>query len=137
MSPSPAFPLPPPPPPPPPDAGEPSLSFPTPLPMSSPDAAEPHPSTAPQLPDASLLAAPIPRREVSRAGQPVAFPSPRGRHQRRTGDGPTTQEPLTDIEIRALSLVGDSNRATTGIGADPLTQDDSDDSDHSDTNCYV
>uniref|UniRef100_UPI00398EB427 B-cell antigen receptor complex-associated protein beta chain n=1 Tax=Pristiophorus japonicus TaxID=55135 RepID=UPI00398EB427 len=43
--------------------------------------------------------------------------------QRRMGGGPATQEPLTDIEIRALSLVRDSNCATTGIGADPLTQD--------------
>uniref|UniRef100_UPI00398EBC97 uncharacterized protein isoform X3 n=1 Tax=Pristiophorus japonicus TaxID=55135 RepID=UPI00398EBC97 len=46
--------------------------------------------------------------------------------------GPTTQELLTDMEIRALSLVGDSNRATTGFGADPLTRDDSGDSDHTD-----
>uniref|UniRef100_UPI00398EF85C uncharacterized protein n=1 Tax=Pristiophorus japonicus TaxID=55135 RepID=UPI00398EF85C len=49
------------------------------------------------------------------------------------GGGPATQELLTEIEIRALSLVGDSNRATTGIGADPLTQDDSDNSDHTNT----
>uniref|UniRef100_UPI00398EBFA3 uncharacterized protein n=1 Tax=Pristiophorus japonicus TaxID=55135 RepID=UPI00398EBFA3 len=46
---------------------------------------------------------------------------------------PTTQEPLTEIEIHALSLVGDSNCATTGIGTDPLTQDDSDDSEHTNT----
>uniref|UniRef100_UPI00398EC97E uncharacterized protein n=1 Tax=Pristiophorus japonicus TaxID=55135 RepID=UPI00398EC97E len=39
---------------------------------------------------------------------------------------------MTDIEIRALSLVGDSIHATTSSGADPLTQDDSDDSDHTD-----
>uniref|UniRef100_UPI00398F6BA5 uncharacterized protein n=1 Tax=Pristiophorus japonicus TaxID=55135 RepID=UPI00398F6BA5 len=43
--------------------------------------------------------------------------------------GPPMQEPLTEIEIRALSLAGDSNHATTGIGADPPTQDDSEDSD--------
>uniref|UniRef100_UPI00398E8025 uncharacterized protein n=1 Tax=Pristiophorus japonicus TaxID=55135 RepID=UPI00398E8025 len=53
--------------------------------------------------------------------------------QWHTRGGPPTQEPLTDMEIRALSLVGDSNRATTGIGADPLAQDDSEDSDHTDT----
>uniref|UniRef100_UPI00398F2974 uncharacterized protein n=1 Tax=Pristiophorus japonicus TaxID=55135 RepID=UPI00398F2974 len=48
--------------------------------------------------------------------------------QRRTGGGSPTQEPLTENEIRALSLVRDSNYATTGIGADPPIQDDSEDS---------
>uniref|UniRef100_UPI00398F469E uncharacterized protein isoform X2 n=1 Tax=Pristiophorus japonicus TaxID=55135 RepID=UPI00398F469E len=49
------------------------------------------------------------------------------------GGSPTIQEPLTDTKIRALSLVGDSNRVTSGIEAHPLTQDDANDSDHSDT----
>uniref|UniRef100_UPI00398E61C4 uncharacterized protein n=1 Tax=Pristiophorus japonicus TaxID=55135 RepID=UPI00398E61C4 len=49
------------------------------------------------------------------------------------GGRPPTQEPLTEIEIRALSLVGDSNHATTSIGADPFIQDDSQDSDQTST----
>uniref|UniRef100_UPI00398EAB3C uncharacterized protein n=1 Tax=Pristiophorus japonicus TaxID=55135 RepID=UPI00398EAB3C len=53
--------------------------------------------------------------------------------QRHTGAGPTTEEPLTEIEIRALSLVRDSNCATTGVGADTPTQDDSEDFDQTST----
>uniref|UniRef100_UPI00398E86E4 myb-related transcription factor, partner of profilin-like n=1 Tax=Pristiophorus japonicus TaxID=55135 RepID=UPI00398E86E4 len=54
-------------------------------------------------------------------------------NQQPTGGGPQMQEPVTEIEIRALSLVGDSNCATIGIGADPATQDDLEDSDQTST----
>uniref|UniRef100_UPI00398F696B uncharacterized protein n=1 Tax=Pristiophorus japonicus TaxID=55135 RepID=UPI00398F696B len=56
--------------------------------------------------------------------------------QRHTGRGPPMQESLSDIEIRAVSLVGDTNCATTHIGADlPTTQDESEDSNHPSGQC--
>uniref|UniRef100_UPI00398F7672 uncharacterized protein isoform X2 n=1 Tax=Pristiophorus japonicus TaxID=55135 RepID=UPI00398F7672 len=74
-----------------------------------------------------------PQKHLETAGLTQKKTSAIAADQRHMGGGPTTQEPLTNIEIHALSLVEDSNCATTGIGADPLTQDDLDDSVHTNT----